>query len=528
MTMSQGQSFVGGPRSKWDIRRTICLPIVFFLFACSSPLEKAQEEAALARLMVEEGNLPVARMAVTRALGHRDDQLDILELDASIKLRMGDLAAAYEAYRVVLAIDPNNEVALTGVAQLGLSTGQIRESRRAIEAALAINPRNISVLLSDGVHALIQKDFDEAVAVGERISEIEAEDPRGIVLRARGMFLRGEREAAMKLLYDNATESGNNRLVSAVLLANARQAGNVKLMLEQIAFLRNARPDNVDLAIDEVNILYKDGQRDRARRAAADVLDDFGENADAIGRLVQLWREYDAAPLTDASRAELTSSGTEEARLMAAKFYFDTGDLSTAAPLVQELNNDRARGLMARIAFRQGRDEAASAAQAIVDEDATNCNALAALAEARLSEGKPDAAIRSAQLVASNCLDRTDGYHLLAEAYTAAGRTAGVERVYREGIDAHPLDRKLPDAFSRWLLTQGRSPAALSAARRFTKVAPTRASTWQLYREICVATGNSACAAEADTKEAAARRDFSLDLEPGQRPRNPLTGQSWR
>ena len=202
MAMSLGQSFVSRPLSKRDMPRSICLSALLFLAACSSPLDKAYEEAALAELLVREDNLPAARMAITRALGHRDDQVEILELDALIKVRMGDLAAAYEAYRVILAIDPNHIPSLIGVSQLGLSTGNLRESRAAIETALAIDPRNPDVLLAKGVHSLIRKDYEVAAQIGERMNEFLPDDPRGLVLRGRSMFLLGEREAAMKLLYD--------------------------------------------------------------------------------------------------------------------------------------------------------------------------------------------------------------------------------------------------------------------------------------------------------------------------------------
>jgi tetratricopeptide (TPR) repeat protein len=528
MAMSLGQSFVRRPLSKRDMPRSICLSALLFLAACSNPLDKAYEEAALAELLVREDNLPAARMAITRALGHRDDQVEILELDALIKVRMGDLAAAYEAYRVILAIDPNHIPSLVGVSQLGLSTGNLRESRAAIETALAIDPRNPDVLLAKGVHSLIRKDYEEAAQIGERMNEFLPDDPRGLVLRGRSMFLLGEREAAMKLLYDSATKVGNSPLVASVLMENARSQGNVPIMLEQLAFLRNNSPLNLDLAIDEVNVLYKSGDLARARRAGIEILDDFGKNPDGIGRLTDSWREYDTAPLTQANRAQLAKSGEDDARLIVARFYLSRDDTASARQIVDGLNSASGRGMAARIAAREKSGDAAGLAQAVLDDDTSNCDALMALGEARLAAGKPEEAIRAGQVVATNCIDQTDGFHLLVSAYTAAGRTAGVERVYRDAIDTHPLDLALTRGFANWLLEQGRSPAAMSAARRFTKVAPSRVSTWKFYREICTATGNPTCAGEADSAEAKAKTDYTVDLLPGQRPSNPLTGQSWR
>jgi len=524
--MSHRQSFVRTTLSNWDMRRCILLPLGALLMSCSSPLEKAYQEAGVAEQLLQQGNLVGARMAVTRALGHRDDQVQILQLDAFIKFQMGDLIASYEAYRIILAIDPNHLGALVGVSQLGLSTGNFRESRAAIETALAIDPRQADVLLAKGIHALIRKEYDLAVETGEQINEFLPDDPRGIILRARGSFLSGEEEGAMNLLYAEAERIGNNRMIATALLENARTQPDVKIMLEQLSFLRSNSPESIDLAIDEANILYKSGQTEKAREIGAEILKVFGEDQGAIGRLLELWREYDAAPLNGQARARLADSGAVDARLIAARYYFEIGELDSAEQIVDGLDDDRGRGMLARIGVRRDRLNAGDTAEAILEEDEGNCNALSALAEARLATGKANDAVRAAQVVATDCLDRTDGYHILARAYRTAGRTSGIERVYREGIDTHPQDLGLTTQFSRWLLEQGRDAGALSAVRRLTKVAPARASTWKLYAEICEAVGNNACVAEANAARAVAENNFAIDLLPGQRPANPLTGQS--
>src|SRR5690606_22892458 len=117
------------------------------------------------------------------------------------------------------------------------------------------------------------------------------------VLKARATFLLGQREEAFTMLRDATVRLGNNEMIATALLENARDQGDVAVMLEQLALLRQSRPDSVDLAIDEANVRYKSGDVARARRAGNEMLARFGGDASAMGRLQELWLEYDADPL---------------------------------------------------------------------------------------------------------------------------------------------------------------------------------------------------------------------------------------
>lgn len=527
MAMQHGQLFVG----RLPIRDTllaICFPLFLGLGACSSSLEKANKEAAIAQQLLDQGDLPAARKAIARAMQHSDDQLPILLLDARIKYRMQDFRAAFDAYRVVLALDPNNLEALVATAQLALALGDKDTARDMIRRGLAIEPGQPEILLTRGVLELDAKKYDQAITTGEEILKSNPADPRGIVLKARGMFLQGEKAQALQLLRDTITRSGNNSLLSSALLEVARAEGDVPVMLEQFAFLSSQNQDSVDLALDEINVRYKSGDVAGARTVSLDFLRRFGSDAGASARLVDMWGEYDKRPLTDSDIASLASDIGLEGRLAVARYYVDHSDLASAGRLVAGSTDARAAGMRARIGVLQGQASAAAAAKAIIDKDTTNCEALTALAEWDLAQGKSNAAVSPAQLAATNCRDRIDGYLLLAKAYEMARRPAGVERVFREGIEAHPLDPQLTAAFTDWLLSTGRDDAAVSAASRLSKVAPARESTWRVYRSVCERAGDKICAAQAAKGLETAKTNYSLDPLPGTRQANPLIGRTWR
>lgn len=529
MHMVIRQFFVPAPRPR-QARRAACIfsALALFLAGCSDRTADAYAEAQTAQALLQQGDLPGARQAIGRAMALREDQVDILLLDAQIKAAMGDVQAAYTSYRMVLALDPRRPEALLGVAQLGMALGDEREALKAADTMLTIAPENVDALLIKGIAALADKDYDEAIALGERMIAAEPGNRRGIVLKARGYSLTGRRDEALALLRKAAEEFGNDELIATAMLENARDNGEVATMLEQFALLRQARPGSVDLAIDEINVRYKSGDRDGARAAAGAMIAQFGTDARAMQRLARLWDEYDPDPLLPADRSAMAESGAINARVFAARHYLRNGAPNVAAELVGRSPDVRARALLARIAARLDEDGAIRAAAGILSQDRTSCDALLAAAEWNLAAGKPGETVKSAQVAAAECRDMPDGYLVAARAYDALRRPAGAERIYREGIAAHPDDRALTRAYARWLLRRGREGAAESVARRLTDRVPARASSWKLLEQTCLAIGNSSCVAEARRGATAAAKNFAIDLPPGERSRNPLLGQEWR
>ena len=528
MVMPHGQHFVC---RTIPIRHSLAIiPLILFLIlsGCKGSEEKAEREAAIAQQLLQQGDVAGARRAIARALTYSDDRQDILLLDARIKYQSQEFRPAFDAYRVILAMDPNNIEALTAISELGVAVGDKRTAKDAIKQALAIDPNVIPVLLSRGVLELSDKNYDAAIATGEKILAINPEDPRGFVLKARGDFLQGKQAEAMKMLSDAATKYGNNGLVSSALLEMARAQGNVPLMLEQFVFLGGQNPQSSDLALDEINVRYKSGDLAGARAGSLSVLDRFGGDSQVIARLTDLWSEYDPSPLTTQDLARVAGNDAIEARLAVSRYYVDHGHIDTALQLVSGSGDPRAAGMRARIGIEQGNAQAVQAARDIVEQDKNNCEALTGLAEWDLDKGQIDDAVTKAQIVATSCLDRIDGYVLLARAYQRANRSAGVERVYREGIEAHPLDPTLTKSFADWLAARGNMDAAQSAVRRLSNVAPTRESSWKVYAEICQKAHDAACMDDAKQGMKQAKASYALDALPGSKRPNPLVGRTWQ
>lgn len=522
-----GKTFVMRPLPWRDMKRAIPFAAALILASCTGPLEKAQREAAVAQQLLDAGDLPGARRAIARALSYRDDQADILLLDARIKMRMQDLAGAREAFRTLLVFDPNNQEALTAVAQISAMSGDKKTAREMIGRALALNPNNAEVLLSKGVLELEDKDYRAAIDTADQLL-ITRSDPRGTVLKARALFLSGDRAGSYALLRKASADFGTNDLIAAALLENARAEGDVPAMMEQFTLLGSTAVTSADLALDEINVRYKSGGIEGARRRGVDFLNRFGGDAGQVSRLVELWDEYDPAPLTGADVEALAPNAPVEVRLAVVRYFIDRGNPELGVPLLANAPDPRIFGLMARLQVRRSDPAGLVAARRILEADPANCEALTAVTEWELAHGEYEQAVIPAQVLATQCRDRTDGYDLLAAAYLKAGRPRAVERAFREGTEAHPQDSRFARAFTDWLLANGRAQAAVALTRRLTVMAPSRTSSWQLRVEVCRRAGDKACVAEAEQGLAAARRTFALDPLPGVKRPDTLFGRTWQ
>lgn len=497
------------------------------LGGCTDNTTKAFAEGQKANALFQEGDLRGAREAIGRALALRGDQVDLLLLDGRIKFRMGEYGASFNAYSLVLAIDPMNGEALSAVSQMGTSMGADTEAAEAADKILSMEPGNVQAMVVKGLQALNRRDYAGAGAIGDRILASDPQDETGVAIKARALVLSGQEAKAMTLLNEQVKRRGPTQMIATALLETARDAGDADRMAEQFRTLDGLVPGNVDLTIDEANVQYKRGRADQARARGWALIGKHGENHVALRRLADLWAEYDRTPLTPEQIAELADGKPTPARLMAARHYLATGDTATAKQLVGALLGFEPTGLRVRIGYQAGEQGADGAAEQLLADDKTNCDALMVRGAAALGRGRPNEAITAAQVVTAECPDR-DGYDLLARAYDAKNEEAGVRRAFLGGIAARPLSTAAAAGYVDWLVAHRRVDLAANVARSLTQRAPAKVSAWRLLKAVCARAPALGCVAEAAAGEAAARRNFAIDLPPGERRPNPLLGNSWR
>lgn len=526
MTMLKGQLFVGRPVSLRHAIAAIYLSLAILLPGCASTEAEAQRQAAIAEQAFAQGDLVTADLAINEAIQKQGEVANFYLLSARIKVAKAEYFLAYEAYKTVTALDPNNLEALVGVAVMSRSFGDTLKGREAMKRALEIDPNQIDILMTQGAIALEDKNYDEAAALGDRVIAAYPSQPSGYVLKARSLTLRGKNQEALTLLRKTVDQLGNSVLLSGALLEAARVERDVETMRQQYGLIAAERPNSSALALDEINLLYKVGQQEEARQAGQSMLERFGNDATALRKLKELWVEYDPRPFDTGELAQLRETEGREARLIVARQLMEEGQLDEAAALLVDQSDARVAGLAARVAQRQGRTGALQAARTILGKDKTNCDALGAIAEAALAGRRLDEAVQTSQTLATQCSDRNDGYILQARAYELAGKPLAVERVFRDGIETHPTDPELTRRFVAWLFSQNRPSTAVAIASKLIKLAPVRNSSWEIYGATCKRARQPACETLAAQGLQRARLSYSFDAADTNR-RNELVSRQW-
>lgn len=506
--------------------RTGVLALLFLLIAaCSSPEERAAESAREALSYLQQNRIAEARLAITEAIEDTDDVADYHIIRGRIEFSDDALENAFAAYNQALALEATSQEALLAVSQLGLQIGRLRESLKATDRLLVINPNQESALLNRGLHALIARDFETANEKADRLLTADQNNEGGTVLKARASFLAGSPETAIKILSDYAEKKPNTSAVALTRLEIYRALRNAERMETQFLALQNLLPDDLQLRVDEANFHYKTGKRDAATRTLAKVLANKEVADETVNAALDLWREYAVNTIDRGLIDGIASSGKQRARIAAARYFADAGDGASAALLIDGLAGQDADSARAHVALSKGDTKRASSlASAIIIDDDTHCAARETLASIALAAEKYDDALRSAQRAVSECPRLIGGWELAALAYAGLDDPINARRVFRQGLSANQQSEPLTRIYAEWLLDNGNTREAIATARRITRIAPALMSGWKLYQDICEKTA-SPCTADAERGLADAQTRYGIDLEPGELPPNGLFGR---
>ncbi len=496
---------------------------------CTPSAEAAAQEGVRAEQLLGAGKLNEARAAISAAIAKRDDLAQLHIIRGRIEVAMRAYDNAYLAYFNALSLDATNAEALQGVAQLGLQQGHFFEAEQAADRIVALQADQPDALLVKGLLSLLRSKPAEAIAFADRILASNAGNEGGTILKARALAVSGQVPAALALTEKAATTTGYTQGITRTLVELYRVQRNLPALVDMQARAIGLSPRDADLTLDYANTLYKIGRTAEARERLIGLLDDQRHNLKALDQAAMLWREYDSAPLDPAQLQAFAQSGSIEARMAAARYYIATRQFATATVLLQAIlpnQSQAARALNALALERAGKSaEAKAIADAVLDTDATNADALLVKVAQALRANRIDAAIIDAQRVVRDNPKLEDGYRALAVAYAAQRRDPGIRRAFEDGIRKLPQNVDLHNDYADWLLTKDSGTRALSATRELARDTPASIRAWQLYGRICAATATAGCAADAAAGLARARTTYGIDQPPGTAPTRGLFGR---
>ena len=373
-----------------------------------------------------------------------------------IELQRGSEEGAYDAYNNALSLDPANGEALLGVSQLGLRTGHLRESLEATNRILLMAPQQPNALLIRGIHELVRRRFDEAISYADRILSLQPGDVSASILKARALFMKGDPSAALSAVDSARKTDTEDPSVPLTKLEIFRELRRPDDMGRQFELLRKLQPENLELRFDEANLRFKTGQRAEAHDLVTAVLSAPDTSPELAQRTIGLWAEYGMQDMTERQFDLLVKSPSSAAREAIARFLIEQRQFDRAKAIVASLGGNGQRSLSARLLAKQGEPaQALKIADAVLEKDKTQCDALVAKSEASLQLGKRSVALQFGQQAASECPNQVAAWLAAVEAYRALNIPSGVERVYSQALDSNPQNLQLVKSYAGWFFENG-------------------------------------------------------------------------
>jgi tetratricopeptide (TPR) repeat protein len=389
-------------------------------------------------------DIRAAREAIAAAIDDRDDVVEYHLMRGRIERAAGSDAAAFNAYNDALALDATNGEALLNVAQLGLSTGHLRDSLDATEHVLTLAPDNIDALLLRGIHSIIKRKYSEAIEYGDKILAISPGHEGGTILKSRALFMARKPDEALKTLEGISGASVDSEAAALTRLEIYRALRQSERLGPEFNHLRKLRPDDLGLRTDDANFRFKTGERSLAHELVVSVLASPQVNREDAELALALWDEYGSQDVPQASLGRINRSGSAAARQALARFLIRHDRAAQANTTLSTLAGPAGAGLRARYLMLTGKSsEALDLAMGVLGRDTTDCDALIAASEGTLKERKADDALRFAQQASAECPDQPGGWLASARAYQALGRKSGVDRVYGQALEANKQSSEL-------------------------------------------------------------------------------------
>ncbi len=181
-----------GTKTRAGFTLVAALMASLLMSGCGRSDAAAARDAMRAQELLGERRFAEARMAIKEAIAERDDEPQYHILRGRIEYAVKAIPQAFDAYSNAMALDPSNMEALQAVSQLGLQTGNLRESLAATEAILSLEPDDPNALLVRGLHAIVRNRFDDAVGYADKILARDSANEGGAILKARALFRKGE------------------------------------------------------------------------------------------------------------------------------------------------------------------------------------------------------------------------------------------------------------------------------------------------------------------------------------------------
>ena len=441
------------------------------IVACTSHDERAATAAAIAADAFGQGNLPVARAQIGRALAARDDVSDYWMLSGRIAMAEGNYASAFEAFESALTLDRSNVEALTRLCQIAVSGNQPERAERYAGELAALQPGNKIAVNVQAAIALDQGDKPGAAKLLDQVLAADPHDATGLMTKSRLFAANEDYLGAARLAEASLTTPGDpvGRLV--VLKDLYAKGRDVAGWRRTVARLARAQPANVPSQIDYARSLYNAGDTAGGFAISRRVLALRPNEVATADRILHLWLEQGKAAMAAADIAVGAANAPPETRAAFAAYANAIGRPELALQVLGNENSGNAAVARAQgLALLGRRDAAAAAVASVLAADPDQPRALAL--RASLRPGDRPGAVEDLRHALSGDPAAADARLALADLQLAGGDGVLAAATLRDGLDEPDPDPRLAIRLAALLRGEGRASDASAVLVDFAQDHP--------------------------------------------------------
>jgi tetratricopeptide (TPR) repeat protein len=489
--------------------------LLLALSGCASKTQRANDAYVKAQQLMTEGKMPEAKRELLRAVAISDDVPDIWFALGQMRLASGEMPEAFTAFGRADELRPGDAGTLRPLAYTGYMIGASRLAQDAVDRLLALVPNDNQGLAVKGLLALDKGEPATTLESAEKILSTAPNDETGLLLKARAIAVGGKVDEAIKLLQGAAQGPAPRPSINFALLQFYRAKSDVGGMQTVFPGLIVAQKENAELALDYVNLLYRTGKTEEARKIWSDTVIAKRDDARFISWAFEFYDNAEPAGTPAFLDDRLTKIGGSPLRSAAGQYLLTRKEYPRALALITQGNgaSETDRGAQAVALEGLGRRaEAKTLVDSILNASSGRQDPNALMLRAKWgAEAKSfDRANADAQNAIIADPSNLDARLVLAQSYLANQQPLRARQVLAEAVRDLPRSRRALSAYLAFLQSAGDHPSAIAAARNFADANASQPWGWSTLAAACQKINDGACIISAKRRYDAAVRDFTF------------------
>jgi predicted Zn-dependent protease len=487
----------------WAMSIALLAPLA--LAACHSDLEKADGLEGLYDKEMSVKAYPAALKTISLAVRLDDNEPRRWLKLAKVQDLVNNSSAAAISYQRALDLEPTNIEALENLAILSVRAGQFGLAKEYIDPLLLLQPNDLAGLLASGAVAMNEKRFADAEKVANTIITQAPALAEGYILRARIIELSGRPRDAIALLEERQKADPANNDLPRELMGMYRRQGDRTGIRRMSITLHAKFPGDTKYALEAARAYHGAGRDDEARALLAELSGKHTGNVSVMNAVAGLWRDIEARPAAVDQIAALAARTPPHVRATLADMLTAMGEPARAATLLSfiadqpvTVGNIDIQGSYARALYALGRvGEVQTKVDDLIAFDRDNPGGLLLRARIELARGDFMKAATDAAIVATGDDTNEEAALLLTQIYAKQGNDVLAAKAFGEARGNFPNSPGILDVQTKWLLSRQRAKEATAMAAAYAHAHGRQYDGWRIYRDVCTAAQNPACAAEA-------------------------------